>query len=156
MKKILEKTDILSQYNYIIINKPPTLNLLIINILYTYNKIIIPFRPNKFSKKKLNNFYKILKQIKNIKITKIPKILTHIPNLINLKQKQKNEDLAKITQNLKNEFGQRNIIKPFLNKTPLVKSQAQRKSVFDYQSKEFTPLQNQFNELANLISKNNS
>ncbi|MCP4914741.1 MAG: ParA family protein [Oligoflexia bacterium] len=156
LKRMLEKTGILSQYDYVVIDGPPTLGLLVVNILCACDGVMVPFRPDEFSRKGLGNFYEVLGQIEDMGVTKIPKVLAHIPNLVDLRRKQEGEDLARITHDLESEFGQGNVVEPFLNKAPLVKSQAQRKSVFEYQSKEFAPLQGQFDELANLISKNNS
>jgi len=42
-------------------------------------------------------------------------------------------------------------MEPFFNRAQLVKTQAARKSVFDYNAKEFVGLQKQFNDMAALI-----
>ncbi|MDC1174953.1 AAA family ATPase [Bacteriovoracaceae bacterium] len=155
LKRMLEKTGILSQYDYVVIDGPPTLGLLVVNILCACDGVMVPFRPDEFSRKGLGNFYDVLGQIEEMGVTKIPQVLAHIPNLVDLRRKQEGVDLKRITQDLEDEFGQGNVVAPFLNKAPLVRSQAQKKSVFDYQSKEFTPLQGQFDQLAHLITSNN-
>lgn len=148
LKKFLEKNDLLNEYDYIVIDCPPTLGLLVVNILCASQGVMIPFRPDEFSRKGLSHFYEVLEDVGEMGLTRAPDVLAHIPNMVDLRRKQEAGDLEKISGEL--TAGQ--TVKPFLNRAQLVKSQAQKKSVFDFRGKEFQGLQQQFNGLANIIT----
>lgn len=153
LKKFLEKSGISSLYDYIIIDGPPTLGLLVVNILCASQGLMIPFRPDEFSKVGLTHFYDVLENIEDMGVINPPEVLAHIPNLVDLRRKQEVSDLESIKALLQNEYGLDNVCEPFINRAPLVKSQSQKKSVFEYQSKDFSPLQDQFNDLAGIVNK---
>lgn len=153
LKKFIEKNGLTRIYDYIIIDGPPTLGLLVVNVLCASDGVLVPFRPDGFSRFGLSHFYDILEQIEDMGVSKVPEILAHIPNLVDSRRKQESEDLDEIIKEINLSQGEGKLTSPFLNKAQLVKSQAQRKSVFDYHSKEFLPLRNQFNEIANIIQE---
>lgn len=153
LKKFIEKNGLTRIYDYIVIDGPPTLGLLVVNVLCASHGVLVPFRPDGFSRKGLSHFYDILEQIEEMGITETPKILAHIPNLVDSRRKQESEDLLKIKNDINLSQGEGKLTAPFFNKAQLVKSQAQKKSVFHYQGKEFLPLRNQFNELATIIQE---
>ena len=70
-------------------------------------------------------------------------------------QSQEQEELESISGELVEDLGEEHacVVDPFFNRAQLVRSGGQRKSVFDYQSKEFLGLQHQFNELASIIKE---
>jgi len=151
LKKFLEKNHLTTEYDYIIIDCPPTLGLLVVNILCAADGVIVPFKPDEFSRKGLGHFYNVLADIEDMGVTQIPEVLAHVPNLVDVRRKQEGADLARIVEELEDSFGDAKLVEPFYNRTQLVKSGAQRKSVFDYSSKEFAPLQEQFNHIASII-----
>jgi chromosome partitioning protein len=151
LKKFLEKNMLTNEYDYIIVDCPPTLGLLVVNVLCAANGVIVPFKPDEFSRKGLGHFYNALADIEDMGVTSVPEVLAHVPNLVDNRRKQEGSDLAKITQELEDSFGDARLVQPFFNRTQLVKSGAQRKSVFDFKSKEFAPLQDQFNQIATII-----
>lgn len=152
LKKFIERSGLDEVYDFIIIDCPPTLGLLVVNTLCASGGVMVPFRPDEFSKKGLNHLYDVLDDIEDMGVTQIPEVLAHIPNLVDIRRKQEVNDLEKIEKHLHEEWGgEFKMVSPFYNRTQLVRSQSQRKSVFDYQSKEFIPLQNQFNELATIM-----
>ena len=153
LKKFLEKTHILERYDYVVIDGPPTLGLLVVNILCASNGVLVPFRPDDFSRKGLGHFYEVLDNIEDMGVSQIPEVLAHIPNLIDLRRKQEGEDLSKIRKDIEKAFGEGKVVEPFINRAPLVKSQSQKKSVFDYKSQEFRALQEQFSDLAWMINQ---
>ena len=107
-----------------------------------------------FSKKGLGHLYGVLDEIEEMGVPQTPEILAHIPNLVDARRKQEQNDLEEISSELTETFGDEiKILTPFYNRSQLVRSQAQRKSVFDYQSKEYLPLQQQFNEMAAVIKE---
>lgn len=148
LKKFLEKNDLLNEYDYIVVDCPPTLGLLVVNILCASHGVMIPFRPDEFSRKGLAHFYEVLEDVGEMGLTRAPDVLAHIPNMVDLRRKQESGDLEKI----KNELTEGQTVEPFLNRAQLVKSQAQKKSVYDFKGKEFSGLQQQFNKLAHIIT----
>lgn len=154
LKKYIERSGLNELYDFIIIDCPPTLGLLVVNTLCASQGVMVPFRPDEFSKKGLNHLYDVLDDIEDMGVTEIPEILAHIPNLVDARRKQEMTDLENIEAHLHEEWGgDFKMVKPFFNRTQLVKSQSLRKSVFDFQSKDFVALQEQFNELANLMKE---
>ena len=147
LKKFLEKNDLLNEYDYVVVDCPPTLGLLVVNILCASHGVMIPFRPDEFSRKGLAHFYDVLEDVGEMGLTRAPDVLAHIPNMVDLRRKQEAGDLEKITS----EIADGNTVEPFFNRAQLVKSQAQKKSVYDFKGKEFAGLQKQFNNLAGII-----
>jgi len=148
LSRFLEKNNLLEEYDYIVIDCPPTLGLLVVNILCASHGVMIPFRPDEFSRKGLSHFYEVLEDVGDMGLTRSPDILAHIPNMVDLRRKQEASDLEKIIS----EITVGETVAPFLNRAQLVKSQAQRKSVYDFKGKEFLGLQEQFNNLAHIIT----
>jgi len=153
LKRFLEKSGLLDRYDYIVIDAPPTLGLLVVNILCASQGVIVPFRPDEFSRKGLSHFHDALNDIAEMGITESPRVLAHIPNLVDTRRKQEEDDLLRIENELKEISPQSKMMSPFMNRVGLVKGQAQKKSVFDYNSKEYTELQEQFGDIAHLIDQ---
>lgn len=152
LKRFLERSDIMNQYDYVVIDSPPTLGLLVVNILCAAQGLLVPFKADDFSRKGLGHLNEVLEDIEDMGVTQIPEVLAHIPNLVDARRKQESDDLSKITDSL-SHLDSMNVVEPFYNRAQLVKSQAQRKSVFDYSSKEYQQLQGQFQNLVNIIEE---
>ena len=148
LKNFLLKSGLSDIYDYILIDGPPTLGLLVVNILCASNGVMVPFRPDDFSKKGLEHFYDVLEDVEDMGIVTAPKVLAHIPNLVDTRRKQEVADL----EDIKNKFNTP-VVNPFINRAMLVKSQSQKKSVFSYNSKEFNELKDKFIELADIIER---
>lgn len=153
LKNFLEMNKLLDIYDYIVIDGPPTLGLLVVNIMCAAHGLLVPFRPDEFSRKGLGHFYDVLSNIEEMGVTQTPQVVAHIPNLVDLRRRQEGEDLSRIQGELEEEFGVGSVTEPFINRAPLVRSQAERKSVYDFQSKDFVALQGQFDEIAGKISQ---
>ena len=152
LKKFIEKSGLTELYDYIIVDCPPTLGLLVVNVLCASDGVMVPFRPDEFSKKGLGHLYSVLEDIEDMGVTQIPDVLAHIPNLVDVRRKQEMLDLDYISKVITEEMGEdARMVSPFFNRSQLVRSQAQRKSVFEYNSKDFLPLQEQFTQLATII-----
>lgn len=149
LKSFLDKNDLLNRYDYIVVDCPPTLGLLVVNILCASQGVMIPFKADDFSRKGLAHFYDVLGDVSEMGITRAPDVLAHIPNMVDLRRKQEAIDLNLITT----EAPDVTTVAPFFNRAQLVKSQAQKKSVFSYKAKEYLPLQKQFSGLAGIITK---
>jgi len=149
LKKFIEKNDLKSMYDYIVIDGPPTLGLLVVNILCAVDGVLFPFIPDAFSEQGLRNIHEVLKDIEDMEITTTPKVLGYIPNLFEARRKQAKSDFDHIQK----EFGEGLVFEPFSNRAPMAKSMASRKSVFDFEASEYKELQGQFKMMTNSISE---
>ena len=148
LKKFIEKNDLKSIYDYIVIDGPPTLGLLVVNILCACDGVLFPFIPDTFSEQGLKNIHNVLEDIEDMGIVTPPKVLGYIPNLFESRRKKANEDFASI----KEIFGDGKIFAPFANKASFARSMSNKKSVFDYQAAEFKDLQSQFLSVAESVT----
>lgn len=153
LKRFLEMSTLKDRYDYIIIDCPPTLGLLVINALCASDGVIVPFKADDFSRKGLEHFYQVLNDISDMGIVKAPEVVLHVPNLVDLRRKQENDDLTKIIEAVDHEMGEGKVFSPFLNKAGLVKSLSGRKSVFDFKGQEFTDLREKFTGIAERIEE---
>jgi chromosome partitioning protein len=149
LKKFIEKYNLRSQYDVIVIDGPPTLGLLVVNILCAADGVLYPFVPDRFSEQGLKNILQVVSDITDMEITSTPKNLGYIPNLFDVRRKQANSDLEQIKETL----GQATVHEPFTNKVQFGKSLAQRKSVFHYKSLEYKDLQRQFVTMTETVHK---
>lgn len=149
LKKFIEKFELRSQYDVIIIDGPPTLGLLVVNILCACDGVLYPFIPDRFSEQGLRNIQQVVSDIADMEITSTPKNLGYIPNLFDTRRKQANEDLNGIRETL----GAATMHEPFTNKVQFGKSLAARKSVFHFKGNEYKDLQRQFSVMADAVQK---
>jgi chromosome partitioning protein len=153
LKKFLELNKFKDRYDYIIIDCPPTLGLLVINALCASDGVIIPFKADDFSLKGLDHFYQVLADIEEMGIVAAPEVVLHVPNLVDLRRKQENDDLTKIIERVENEIGEGKVFSPFLNRAGLVKSLSGRKSVFEFKGQDFSELREKFTGIADKIEE---
>jgi chromosome partitioning protein len=86
-------------------------------------------------------------------IVAAPEVVLHVPNLVDLRRKQENDDLTKIIEKVDNAVGEGKVFSPFLNKAGLVKSLSGRKSVFEFKTNEFLDLREKFMGIADKIEE---
>ena len=153
LKNFLEINGLKDRYDYILIDCPPTLGLLVINALCASDGVIIPFKADDFSHKGLENFYQVLGDIAEMGIVKAPEVILHVHNLVDLRRKHEQDDLTKIIETVDNNIGEGKVFSPFLNKAGLVKTLSGRKSVFDFKGQEFVDLQGKFLGIAGIIEE---
>lgn len=149
LKKFIEKYELRSQYDVIIIDGPPTLGLLVVNILCAADGVLYPFVPDRFSEQGLKNILQVVSDIEEMEITSTPKNLGYIPNLFDTRRKQAATDLEQIKVTL----GEATMHEAFTNKVQFGKSLAQGKSVFQYKSSEYKDLQRQFVIMAQAVQQ---
>lgn len=140
LKKFLEKHELRSQYDVIVIDGPPTLGLLVVNILCAADGVLYPFVPDRFSEQGLKNIQQVVADIAEMEITQAPKNLGYIPNLFDSRRKQASSDL----EHIKTTFGEATIHEAFTNKVQFGKSLALKKSVFHFNTSEYKDIQRQF------------
>lgn len=153
LKKFLEKNLLREEFDVVLIDGPPTLGLIMVNILCASDGVLIPFQADQFSRRGLSDFKNVIEQIEDMDIVDPPQILGLIPNLLDSKRKQVGISFSEIQDDLAKWGDPLKIFDPFNNRIQFVKSTAQKKSVFDYKSKEFLPLQEQFKEMVNHIEQ---
>lgn len=149
LKKFIEKYELRSRYDVIVIDGPPTLGLLVVNILCAADGVLYPFVPDRFSEQGLKNILQVVSDIEEMEITSTPKNLGYIPNLFDVRRKQAGSDLAQIKESLGEAF----MYEAFTNKVQFGKSLAQRKSVFQYKSSEYKDLQRQFTAMSETVHR---
>jgi chromosome partitioning protein len=149
LKRFMEINSLKNHYDYIVIDGPPTLGLLVVNILCASDGVLVPFQPDQFSRSGLKHFHQVLEDIEDMGITSGPQVLGYIPNLVDTRRKQVKADFEKIASELKRAP----LFEGFSNKVQMVRASAKKKSVFDYASKEYRPLQEQFLEMAQMIGE---
>lgn len=149
LKKFIEKFELRTQYDVIIIDGPPTLGLLVVNILCATDGVLYPFVPDRFSEQGLKNIQQVVADIAEMEITATPKNLGYIPNLFDTRRKQATTDL----EHIKLTLGEGTVHEAFTNKVQFGKSLAQRKSVFHYKSVEYKDLQRQFVAMTETVHK---
>lgn len=149
LKKLIEKLELRSQYDVIIIDGPPTLGLLVVNILCATDGVLYPFVPDRFSEQGLKNIQQVVTDIAEMEITATPKNLGYIPNLFDTRRKQATTDLEQIKVTL----GEATVHEAFTNKVQFGKSLAARKSVFHFKSNEYKDLQRQFVAMTETVHK---
>ncbi len=148
LKNFIDKNGLTDIYDYIVIDGPPTLGLLVVNILCAANGVLIPFQADQFSRVGLEHFHQTLEDIDDMGLVPSPKIIGYIPNLVDQRRKQTKEDFSAI----KNDLGMSNItariFDPFFNRASLSKAGSLGKSVFEFKNKDFMELQKQFENMA--------
>lgn len=149
LKKFIEKNDLKSRYDFIVIDGPPTLGLLVVNILCACHGVLFPFIPDAFSAQGLKNIHQVLEDIDDMGIVQSPKILGYIPNLYEGRRKKSREDFSEI----KDFFNHGIMFDAFQNRANFARSMANRKSVFDFEAIEYKELQTQFLNVANSIQE---
>lgn len=147
LKKFIKKNSLTHYYDYIVIDGPPTLGLLVVNILCAVDGVLFPFIPDSFSEQGLKNIQQVLLDIEDMGITSIPKNLGYIPNLFESRRKQANEDF----ENIQVQFPDAHVYAPFANRANFAKSMSSKKSVFDFQARDYKELQGQFLNMASEI-----
>lgn len=159
LKRFLEKSGLLERYDYILMDGPPTLGLLVINMICASQGMLIPFQADQFSRHGLGHLHMTLEDVAEMGICEIPQVLGYIPNLVEGRRKQEEKDFVLIKKELDESliFNENKvkgkIFEPFTNRVQLVKANAQKKSVFSFKAKEYEELQQQFLAMTTYIQE---
>ncbi len=151
LKRFLESSGLIERYDYIVIDCPPTLGLLVINALCASDGVIIPFKADEFSLQGVRHFYQVLEDIKDMGLGINPDIITHVPNLLDGRRKSELESMEVIKKFVAdNAFS---TAQGFQNRSGILKSINSKKSVFEFESSEYKPIKEEFLSMGKTILK---
>lgn len=151
LKRFLENSGLIDRYDYIIIDCPPTLGLLVVNALCASDGVIIPFKADDFSLQGVKHFYQVLEDIGDMGLGISPEVITHVPNLYDHRRKSENESLDLIKDFIGTE--KKNVSNGFSNKSGILKSINAKKSVFEFDSNEYKPIREEFISMGHTIEE---
>ncbi len=151
LKRFLENSGLLDRYDYVIIDCPPTLGLLVVNAICATDGVIVPFKADEFSLQGVKHFYQMLADIKDMGIGANPEIISLVPNMQDLRRKSENDSLTTI----KDFIGENEqyMSQGFTNKSGILRAINEKKSVFHFESKEFLPIKEEFGALGAKIEE---
>jgi chromosome partitioning protein len=149
LKRFLERSGLLDQYDFILLDAPPTLGLIMVNILCACEGLLIPFRPDLFSFHGYRLIEDVLDQIQEMNLVACPKILGLLPNMVDERRKQDVLDLQEMAEEVQGKIP----LYPALKQKALfAKLNAQGHHLFEFQQKEYAELQEHFLQWATRIA----
>ncbi|MDH4466979.1 MAG: ParA family protein [Bacteriovoracaceae bacterium] len=147
LRKFLQSSGLFDAYDVVILDGPPTLGLLMVNILCAVQGILVPFLTDQFSEAAIVNFHEVLENVSEMDLVAAPKILAYIPNMVDERRKTASDSMLRFTDSLPSHL----LVGPLKNRALLAKAQSEQKSIYDFKSKDFLELQDYFNILAKRI-----
>lgn len=163
LKNFIKKNRLRDYYDFILIDGPPTLGLIVVNIITASDGVIVPFQPDQFSRKGLEHFHDVVFEVEEMGIGEDTKILGYIPNLVDSRRKHTGVEMDQINGLLSGlskdsaaamsevDSDGINLFGPFPNKVQLFKASHEGKSVFDFKSKEYEEVKVKFREMARSV-----
>lgn len=151
LKKFLEKSALLDHFDYVLIDAPPTLGLLLVNILCACDGLIVPYRPDDFSRSGLLNLKNILNEIAEMEIVTPPEVIAAVPNLVELRRRHDQDELIKFDEEVGSIFEGVKNLTPISNRVLLTKSNALKKSIFANEAAEYEELKKDFLKMADTL-----
>jgi chromosome partitioning protein len=148
LKRFLDRSGLLEQYDWILLDAPPTLGLMMVNILCACDGLLIPFRPDLFSFHGFRLVEEVVEQIKDMELVKPPSLYGLLPNFIDERRKQEMMDLQQIREDLKEKVL---VYPPLKQKVILSKLNAHGQHIFDSRHKDYGELQEHFLQWASLL-----
>lgn len=148
LKKFLEDPAFAS-FDVILIDGPPTLSLIMVNILCACNGIIVPIKCDEFSLKGLEWIENTLEMIQDSTLVVPAKILGLWPNLVETRRSGQLKTLEKIQL----DYSKIPIYPIIANKVHMDTCTKDRKSVFHYQGQVYEEYQKVFTNVAEDLLK---
>lgn len=81
LKRVIGSSDVVSSYDYVFIDCPPTLAILLINALAVCDKVLIPVQTQKFAYDGISKLYEVFDQVKEVLNPKI-EICGIVPTMV--------------------------------------------------------------------------
>lgn len=151
LKRFLDRHDLQERYDYIIIDGPPTLGLLVVNILCACDGVLVPFQADSFSGMGLSHFHEVLDQIERMNITDIPEVIGYIPNLVPGKSQAYRRKYMSMMEELSENVGQLRVFEPFYVHNQFTRANDKKRSVFSFNSRDYLEVQKKFVRLARAV-----
>ncbi len=157
LKKMIEDHRLHEIYDYILIDCPPTLGLLVVNAISASQGSIVPYRPCEFSLSGIKNSLGAMDDIREMGLNLNPEVIMMVPNLVETRRKVEHGLMLEIMEFIQgkeiqeckvNELGM-----ALANKSILHRANQQKKSVFQFQSKEYHSLQEDFLKIGKVIQE---
>jgi chromosome partitioning protein len=149
LKKLLSKQNLLSLYDVIVIDCPPTLGLLVVNAMCASDVLAVPMRADQFSKRGLDLIEECLLDIEDMELEGVhPQVRALCPNLVDLRRKNESDFLTELRQHQWAEW----IVPPLMNRANLGKLSQTKKSCFHFKGQDAVVLQQYFLDLAQQLA----
>ncbi len=149
LKKMIEIHLLKRDYDFILLDAPPTLGLLMVNIVAASDGVIIPFHTDRFSQQGLAHFHNMIDEVIDMQVGASPKIIGHIPNRVEGRKKSTQQSYQEIADQLKGQF----FFEPIPNKAAINQASLQQSSVFDFASRPYRELQSHFDQISAKIEE---
>jgi chromosome partitioning protein len=148
LKNFIDRYQLLNEYDFILIDSPPTLGLVVVNIICASHGLLFPFIPDRFSEQGIMNINQVLDDITSMELTTAPKIIGYIPNLFEHRRKKSQEKMEDLRVKLDNSENETLIFEPLYNKSHLSSAMSEGKSVYHFQKSNYHSYQELFDKMA--------
>jgi chromosome partitioning protein len=101
----------------------------------------------------LEHLHEVIDNIEDMGIVRVPEVIQYIPNLVEARRKQDMENLARISTEIEQSYGVPKVAPAMFNRSFIGRSHGAKKSIFDYRSKEFAQVQENFLQLAATVEE---
>lgn len=132
LRNFLLLSGLTDQYDLILIDGPPTLGMLVMNVMASVDGIFLPFIPDQFSRKGLEHTMDVIDELEESGIfVQTPKVLGLVPNLMDKRRRSHKDTLRELHEDLDSSI---KLFDPLYNNAWMAKLSHEKKSIFDSES----------------------